>query len=270
MKNNLQSQSNLIKRYVKEYQPLFLYRPQDKEDWKKKRELGLTHCYIRENGELIPWNNEEVLRSFDKITLNVKDDSFKSRFKKMRIAKRAPNHWKLFLTNERFVATILYGKTLKIGDIVDLFKTTFKRQAHKKHHIVGHFPHSMLAGIVIRSKEGKSNCEHIAFIYKNKIKNSIVNYTLYFFNYGTQKHSEEFCLKIKNLACKLQLKLLQLAKELSLLSQSEISKIKAEVTKNLDNKKFEVRESKEKFKNITIKTLHVGGIPLPIFPRLKC
>ncbi|NVM37880.1 MAG: hypothetical protein HWN81_19970 [Candidatus Lokiarchaeota archaeon] len=268
MNENLKPKSNIISQSINGYQPLFLYRPKDKEYWVKKRKEGLTQCYLKGKGELIPWEGEKILKVFDNVTLNIKDDTFKSKFKKMRVAKRAPNKWRLFFTTERIVATIPYGKTLKIGDIVDLFTTTFKRQSHKKHYIVAHFPHSMLAGIVLRLKQGKPNCEHIAFVYKNKLKNRIVNYTLYFFNYGSQKQSEEFCLKFKNSACKLQLKLLKLVKDLSLLSQAEVSRIRSEITRNLDKKDFDMRENREKFKDITIKTLYIGGIPLPIFPRI--
>ncbi|NVM19048.1 MAG: hypothetical protein HWN80_15140 [Candidatus Lokiarchaeota archaeon] len=268
MNKNLKPQRNIISQSIKEYQPLFLYRPKDKEYWDKKRKEGLAQFYLKEKGELIPWEGEKILKVFDNVTLNVKDDTFKSKFKKMRVAKRAPNKWKLYFTTERIVATIPYGKTLKIGDIVELFTTTFKRQSHKNYYVIGYFPHSMLAGIVLRLKQGKPTCEHIAFVYKNKLKNRFVNYTLYFFNYGPQKQSEEFCLKFKNLACKLQLKLLKLVKDLSLLSQSELSKIRSKITENLDKKEFETRENREKFNNITIKTLYVGGIPLPIFPRI--
>ena len=263
-----QNLNDLIHQSLNEYQPLFLYRPKDTEDWDKKRKKGLTCCYLNDKGELNPWDGEKILKSFDKVSLNVKDDTFNSKLKKMRVAKRAPNYWRFFFTNERIVATIPYGKTLKIGDIVDLFKTTLNRQAHKNDYIIGHFPHSMLAGIVLRLKEGKSTCDHIAFVYKNKFKNRIVNYTLYYFNYGSQKQSEEFCLKFKNFACKLQLKLLKLVKELSLLSQTELSKIRSEITQNLQKQDFKISENKEKFKNITIKSLYVGGIPLPIFPRI--
>jgi len=264
----LKTPGNIISQSIKEYQPLFLYRPKDKDYWDNKRNEGLPQCFLKEKGELIPWEGENILKVYDNVTLNIKDDSFKSKFKKMRVAKRAPNKWRLFFTTERIVATIPYGKTQKIGDIVDLFTTTVKRQSHKNQYVVGHFPHSMLAGIVLRLKEGKNTCEHIAFVYKNKLKDRIVNYTLYFFNYGSQKQSEEFCLKFKNSACKLQLKLLKLTTELSLLSKSEISRIRSKITENLDKKEFETREDREKFKNIIIKTLYVGGIPLPIFPRI--
>jgi len=201
--------------------------------------------------------------------LNVKDDSFKSRFKKMRVAKNAPNHWKLYYTDERIVATIPYRNTQKIGDIVDLFKTTFKRRAHKNNYISGHFPHSMLAGIVIRSKEGKSKTEHIAFVYKNKIlkDDKIVNYTLYFFDFGSQKQSENFCLRVKNLACDLQLKLLITLKNNNLLKEKEILKLKSKISENLKNNKFITNISTEKFKKYIIKTLYVGGIPFPLFTK---
>ena len=271
MKNNLKSNYNIINKSIKEYKPLLLYRPQDKEYWNEKRKEGLLHCYLNEKVELNPWGGENLLKTFNRVTLNVKDDSFKSKFKKMRVAKRAPNHWNLFFTSERIVATIPYGKTLKIGDVVDLFTTTMKRRSHKDHYVITHLPHSMLAGIVLRLSQGKPTCEHIAFVYKHLIpaQNRIVNYTLYFFNYGPQKQSENFCLKFKTLACKLQLNLLSLVKDLTLLSENDLIKLKSEISNNLNKEDFEVTSRVEKLKNITIKTLFVGGIPFPLFPRIN-
>lgn len=272
MKQNLKSSSNIIRKSIKEYKPLFLYRPEDKEYWNEKRKEGLLNCYLKENAKLNPWGGENVLKSFNKVTLNIKDDTSKSRFKKMRVAKRAPNQWNLFFTSERIVATIPYAKTLKIGDIVELFTTTIKRRSHKNHYVGANLPHSMLAGIVLRLREGKPTCEHIAFVYKHKLptQNKIVNYTLYFFDYGSQTQSEKFCLKFKTLACELQLNLLLLVKDLSLLSNNDLIKLKSEISSNLKNKNFEINSSVEKFKSITIKTLFIGGIPFPVFPRINC
>ncbi|MFX1276509.1 MAG: hypothetical protein ACFFBP_12155 [Promethearchaeota archaeon] len=269
MNRNLTTQSKILNQSMNEYQALSLHRPEDKDYVIEKKKQGLILCYLYDNGELEPWDGEKVLKFFNDVALNIKDDSFKSRFKKMRVAKNAPTHWKFYYTNERIVATIPYGKTLKIGDIVDFFKTTVKRRAHKGHFISGFFPHSMLAGIVIRSKEGKPNTEHIAFVYKKKLlhEDKIVNYTLYFFNYGSQAQSENFCLRVKNLACNLQLKLLPLVKSNSLLPDKDILKLKSEITENLNKREFETRISTEKFRNYIIKTLYVGGIPFPIFPR---
>jgi hypothetical protein len=191
----------------------------------------------------------------------------------MRVAKRAPNNWRFYYTTERIVATIPYGKTLKIGDVAELFKNTLKRQLHKNQYIVTHLPHSMLAGIVLRLQTGTSKCKHIAFVYKNKLKSQdrIVNYTLYFFDYVDPIQAEKFCLTVKNLACNLQLKFLRnfypSIKESHLLSNTEVEIIRSEVSNNLKNNKFDIRLSRQKFSDFTIKTLYVGGIPLPVFPR---
>lgn len=276
---------NLIRQSIIEYQPLFLHRPEDKAQWKNKRKEGILHCYITENGELILWKNEKILKTYNDVTLNMKDDSFNSRFKKMRVAKHAPRHWRLFFTTERIVATIPYGKTLKIGDFAELIKTPIKRHFHKNHYISVHLPHSMLAGIVLRLNERKT-CDHIAFIYKNKLvsktalntkklsfQKRIVNYTLFFFDFGYQKQAEKFSLKLKNLAGNLQLNLLTLVKQNSLLSNSEILNIKSEISQNLNQRKFKtdlIKDGSIIKKNISIKTLFVGGIPLPIFPRENC
>ena len=272
MLENIKNQNKVIQQSIKEYQVLFLYRPEDDNKWKEKSEKGLTHCYIKDDGKLKPWIGEEILKSFNDATLNLRDDSFDSKFKKMRVAKRAPNHWRFYYTNERIVATIPYGKTLKVGDIAELFKNTLKRQFHKNQYIIAHFPHSMLAGIVLRLQAGKSKCKHIAFVYKNKLQsqNRIVNYTLYFFDYGNPIEAEEFCLKIKNLACKLQLNLLPMVRETHLLSNTDIEIIRSEISKNLKCNEFDIRTSKGKLRDFTIKTLYVGGIPFPVFPRSSC
>ncbi len=269
MMENIKTRNAIVQQSIKEYQVLFRYRPEDYGYWNEKSEKGLTHCYIKDDGELIPWVGENILKSFNEVTLNIKDDTFDSKFKKMRVAKRAPNYWRFYYTTERIVATIPYGKTLKIGDAAELFKNTLKRQLHKNQYIVTHLPHSMLAGIVLRLQVGKSKCKHIAFVYKNKLvsQDRIVNYTLYFFEYGDSIQSEKFCLKVKNLACNLQLKLLPIAKENKLISNTDMELIRSEVSKNLKNNKFEISSSREKFRDFTIKTLYVGGIPNPIFPR---
>lgn len=266
---NIKTQNDIFQQSIKEYQVIFLYRPEDDNYWNEKKDKGLTHCYIKNDGKLIPWEGESILKSFNEVTLNIKDDTFDSKFKKMRVAKRAPNYWRFYYTTERIVTTIPYGKTLKIGDVAELFKNTIKRKIHKNQYIVTCLPHSMLAGIVLRSQAGKSKCEHIAFVYKNTLKsqNRIVNYTLYFFNYGDSIQSEKFCIKVKNQACNLQLKLLPMAKEKKLISNIDMELIRSEVSKNLKNNKFETRTRREKFRDFTIKTLYVGGIPYPIFPR---
>lgn len=259
-----------INQAIKEYQPLFVFRLRDKTYLDAKRKKGVLNCYLTEDGNLIPFEGEKILKTFKNVSLNVKDDSFKSQFKKMRVAKRAPNHWTLYLTSERIVAVIPYKKTLKIGDIVDLFKTTIKRVSHKDEFIVAHLPHSMLAGIVLRMRENKRTCDHIAFIYKNKLipKKMIVNYTLYFFNYGPHKISEKFCLKVKNIAVNLQKGLLPLMKNMTLLSPTELSKINSEITQSLSQNKFKTEILRDKLRDVTIKTLFTGGIPFPIFPRI--
>lgn len=272
MIKNTKIQNYIVRQSIKEYQVLFLYRPEDRDYWNEKREKGLHHCYIKDNGVLNLWKGEKILESNNDVTLNFEDNTFNSKFKKMRVAKYAPNHWKFYYTTERIVATIPYRKTLKIGDFVELFKSTFKRQLHKNHYIVTHLPHSMLAGIVLRLQDGKSICNHIAFIYKNKIfsQNKIVNYTLYYFDYADPTQAEKIGLRLKDHACNLQLKLLPLVKETQLFSNIELENIRSEVINNLKNNTFEIRTSREKFKDFTIKTLYVGGIPLPIFPRSNC
>jgi len=269
MNKSLNIENKLISQYIKEYKALSLYRPEDKDYMNNKRLEGLPLCYLYDNGELNPWQGEEILQFFNDVPVNIKDDTFKSRFKKMRVAKRAPTHWKFYYTNERIVTTIPYGKTQKIGDIVDLFRTTIKRRTHKNHYVAGFFPHSMLAGIVLRSREDQKLTKHIAFVYKHKLlkEDRIVNYTLFFFNNGTQKKSEKLSLNIKNLACNLQLKLLPVAKNNGLLKENEVTKLKSEISENLKNNKFITNTSTERFKQYSIQTLYVGGIPFPLFPR---
>ena len=269
MNKSLNIENKIISQSIKEYHALSLYRPEDKDYMNKKKMEGLTLCYLYDNGELNPWQGEEILQFFNDVPINIKDDTFKSKYKKMRVAKRAPMHWKFYYTNERIVATIPYGKTQKIGDIVDLFRTTIKRRTHKNHYVAGFFPHSMLAGIVLRSRKDQQLTKHIAFVYKYKLpkEDKIVNYTLFFFNNGTQKKSEKLCLNIKNLACNLQLKLLPVAKNYGLLKEEEIKKLKSKILENLKNNNFITSISTEKFKQYSIQTLYVGGIPFPLFPR---
>jgi hypothetical protein len=283
MKNN--TDMDVFSRSIVEYQPLFLYRREDEGMWSTKQNEGLLLPYISKDGTFHPWNGEKILYSFENATINIKDDSFESRMKKMRIAKRAPRKWKVYITSERIVAVIPFSKTMKIGDIVELFTTSVKRVIHRGEYIMVFLPHSMLAGIVIRLKQGVT-CKHIALVYKHQpvvgdatrlrrlaFQDRIVNYTLYLFDFAEGKEdAEKLSLDLQQLSATLQNGLLYQSSRASLLSHEDKNEIQQQLSENL-RKGFQNNWRRDGIllkRNYLIETLFVGGIPHPIYPREDC
>ncbi|MDD1777295.1 MAG: hypothetical protein LUQ65_03930 [Candidatus Helarchaeota archaeon] len=263
------------------YKPISLVKPLDMPEWDESREKGRLLPYLKhKKGSFIPeidlWTNEKIL--FELKDYWATYEEFKEN-KKTRPFKMAPRGWNIYITDERVFAAIERQKT--VAGII--FTLPFKKRKVRNQLLAVHFPHSMLAAIIIRYRKNLE-CEHLALVYKQQkiyetstqeagrivLGKSFSNHTFWIFDLGDRTFTDDFADKLGDTVHRLQQKLLKRAASLNLVKKEHMNEISNKLQENYEKgfnsefKSFGKLRSKA-----LIRTLFLDGLGWPLFPRTK-